>query len=80
MLRFLRKTSNFPMIAASVPTRYRGPESHSAGPKGHPRLIGTRFGVPLAGLQVPISDGEQVGDFLPARLVLLEPSEFEPVL
>ena len=33
-----------------------------------------------AGLQVPISDGEEVGDFLPARLVLLEPSEFEPVL
>lgn len=34
----------------------------------------------LTGIQIPISDGEQVGDFLPARLVLLEPSEFEPIL
>jgi len=33
----------------------------------------------LAGLQVPIGDGEEVGDFLPACLVLLEPSELEPV-
>ena len=34
----------------------------------------------LAGLQIPISDGEEVGDLLPACLVLLEPSELEPVL
>jgi len=34
----------------------------------------------LAGLQISIGDGEEAGDFLPTRLVLLEPSEFEPVL
>jgi len=34
----------------------------------------------LAGLQIPISNGEEVGDLLPACLVLLEPSELEPVL
>ena len=34
----------------------------------------------LAGLQISIGDGEEVGDFLPTRLVLLEPSELEPIL
>lgn len=33
----------------------------------------------LAGFQIPIRDGEQVSDLLWARLVLLEPSEFEPI-
>jgi hypothetical protein len=34
----------------------------------------------LRGPQVAISYGEEIGDFLPARLVLLEPPEFEPIL
>ena len=34
----------------------------------------------LAGLQISIGDGEEVGDLLPTCLVLLEPPEFEPVL
>jgi hypothetical protein len=34
----------------------------------------------LAGLQVTIYDGEQICDLLAARLVLLEPTELEPVL
>ncbi len=37
-------------------------------------------GSGLTGLQVTICDGEQIGDLLAARLVLLEPAEPEPVL
>jgi hypothetical protein len=33
----------------------------------------------LRGRQVAISDGEEICDFLPARLVLLELPEFEPI-
>jgi hypothetical protein len=33
----------------------------------------------LTVFQIPIGDGEQVGDFLLAGLVLLDPSELAPI-